>query len=87
MTLVLVEEQHMRPPDRFLGCRFAKCVDLAGEIDRDGRFGSGRIRRERRTVIDIEKAPAFFRRIGLIRQPHFIRRGRSGAPNSHSHPN
>ncbi len=72
MTLVLVEEQHVRTPDWFLGRRFAKCVDLTGKIDRNGRFCSGRIRRERCTIIDIEKAATFFCRIRLIRQPHFI---------------
>ena len=87
MILVLVEEQHMRTPDRLLGRRFAKCVDLAGQIDGDGRFCCSRICRERRTVIDIEKAAAFFPRIGLIRQPHFIGGGWSHATDSHSCPN
>jgi hypothetical protein len=86
MILVLVEEQHMRAPDRLLGRRFAKCVDLAGQIDGDGRFCRRRIRRKRRSVIDIKKAAAFFRRIGLIRQPHFIGRSWSYGTNPHSYP-
>jgi hypothetical protein len=87
VSLVLVEEQHMRTPDRLLGRLFAKCVDLSGKIDGDSRFRSGRIRRESHTVIDIEKASAFFRRIGLIRQPHFLGGSWSHATNSHSCPN
>ena len=30
VILIFVEEQHMRTPDRLLGGRLAKCVDLAG---------------------------------------------------------